>query len=504
MRHIIYTDDIKATYKIAILIKDLSFDKDSIYNYYIEPLVKKGINIEDIIVFSLTYNQANKAPIKLIKEVLNNLAKGIAKLKIQYLLITDGNYFKAICGTKKSDPYYGHALMGYYAGFEKITCILSLSYAALFYNPALRPKLTNSILTMYDVCKGILLEPGHDVYHSEYYPETPKQVEEALESLHQYPSLAIDIEGFSLRFNKAKIATISFAWDAHNGIAFDISHTARKTKSLYPLLKKFFINYKGRTIWHNCGYDIQVIIFELFMNGYLDMKGMLQGLDVMFRNIDDTKIITYLATNTTAGNKLDLKSNTQEYMGNYAMDDINDITLIKIADLLKYNLGDALATNYLQEKYYPILVEDNQEQVYKELFLPSLKNICQMQLTGMPLDMYRVKQVKRILQELSNKDYGEIMGSSLIQAFELNERIRLMTEKNATLKKKVKPIEDWDDHHFNPSSGPQIARLLHKDLGLDIIETTDTGLPATGAKVLEKHINLLISEHGITEEELNE
>lgn len=44
------------------------------------------------------------------------------------------------------------------------------------------------------------------------------------------------------------------------------------------------------------------------------------------------------------------------------------------------------------------MVSDQQEEVYKTLFKPMLKQIIQMELTGMPLNMERVKEVDGILK----------------------------------------------------------------------------------------------------------
>ena len=46
--------------------------------------------------------------------------------------------------------------------------------------------------------------------------------------------------------------------------------------------------------------------------------------------------------------------------------------------------------------------------------------------------------------------------------------------------------------------------MLYEELGFEVIDVTDTGLPATGDKTLTKLITKLIIEHDISEEELNE
>jgi DNA polymerase-1 len=106
-----------------------------------------------------------------------------------------------------------------------------------------------------------------------------------------------------------------------------------------------------------------------------DTERMLDGLAVMTRDFHDTKIIAYLATNSTAGNVLGLKSLAQPFAGNWAVEDIKDIRKIPPKDLLRYNLVDGLSTHYVKDTYGPIMVQDNQLALYEGLMLSSLRTI---------------------------------------------------------------------------------------------------------------------------------
>lgn len=481
-------------YPIAILIKATSFKQRLLKKFYFDPLVAAGVARSDISAYTLDYTSANKAPVGFQKTCLSFLLRAVIKTGATTLLIADAAYFKTLTGSAKADPHHGYILPCSIKGYEHLQCILSINHSNLFYNPDLSIKLDKSIITAAALNQtGLVIEPGNDVYHSEYYPSTLSDIKDALKALEDKPVLTIDIEGFSLRYNKATIATIAFAWSRHDGIAFDIQHTRRGgKKALYIMLKRFFQRYTGTCIYHNCSYDVQVIIHELFMHSYLDMKGMINGLDVMFRDTLDTKIITYLATNTTAGNHLDLKSNTQEYMGNYAQDDINDITLINRDELLKYNLGDCLATFWLYEKNYPRMLEDEQEFVHETLFKPAMRTLCQMQLTGMPLNMRRVLEVEKQLIVIRDEHASIINVAPLIKWFEKNYRWNIREEANAQLKKKVHPISKFSDYRFNPGSSKQLGALLFAYFKFPIEDRTDKGAPATGGDVLQKHLNYLI------------
>ena len=123
------------------------------------------------------------------------------------------------------------------------------------------------------------------------------------------------------------------------------------------------------------------------MKDLRDTEGLLNGLHFMCDNMHDTKIVAYLALNTTAELSLSLKNLSHTYTGNYAQEDIKDISKIPLTDLLEYNLVDCCATNWVYDKYYPKMVEDDQLDIYNNLFMPSQKVLIQSELTGLPLSM---------------------------------------------------------------------------------------------------------------------
>lgn len=71
----------------------------------------------------------------------------------------------------------------------------------------------------------------------------------------------------------------------------------------------------------------------------LNTAGLLEGLDVMTRSFQDTKIIKYLATNSTAGNVLSLKASAHEFAGNWAVEEIKDIRKVPLRYAITVQLG---------------------------------------------------------------------------------------------------------------------------------------------------------------------
>lgn len=518
MNHILFQQNPSNTYHTAILIKATALKLKEIKYTYVNPLISLGLAENDIIAFDLEYNDHGKCPVKLIKAYLNNLLKALESIGTENLLVADSAYFKTLTKSRKADIHYGSVLPCAIDGYEHMNVILTVNYGALFYNPTLQAKLDMSLNTLVNHITNSHVALGSTIIHSAHYPETNREIAEALGKLHQYKEITCDIETFSLKYDKAGIATISFAWDQHNGIAFCVDYIdspicpvnpknsiyGHQTDNKYvkALLHTFFTSYKGKVIYQGGSFDIKVLIYELFMYDLLDNVGLMKGLDTMYRDIDDTLIITYLATNTTAGNKLGLKESAFEFAGNYAQDDIKDVRLIPKQKLLKYNLTDCLSTWYVKNKNQPIMLEDKQLEIYNNIMLPSLPVITHMELTGMPLDMKEVKKAKTELTNIMNSYKSILATSPAIIEFTKILREHARDTANAKLKVKVHPIEAFSDVIYNPNSPPQTAKLLHEFFDFEIIDLTDTKLPATGAKTIKKHLNKLIYDFKLTEEEL--
>lgn len=508
MRHIQFQDSDR--HSLALLVKSTAFKHPEILSNYVQPLEARGLHQKDMIAFTLDYDENGKASSKYMKEYLAKLLPSLVSLGVATLYVTDGAYFKTLTKEGKAEPHFGYVLPCKMEGFEHLNVVLGLNYQQLIYNPDLQAKLDLSLNTLASHVQGNYQALGANIIHSAQYPETPESIAAALRSILEYPSLTADIEAFSLRFEEAGIGTVAFAWDEHNGIAFPCDYFAYPSQNeegnwgfkgtnpiVRGLLREFFEHYQGKVIWHNATYDVKVILYTLWMKDALDTEGLLYGLGIMSRHFDDTKIIAYLATNSTAGNVLGLKALAHEFAGNWAVEEINDIRRIPKKDLLQYNLVDALSTWYVHKKFYPIMVQDNQEDLYHSLMLPSLKLIIQIELTGMPMSRQKIQLAKHELETLANKYLNTIQSSPVIKMFNLlirqSEWEKDFEGRKAKAKNpgKILPknIAYFDDKTFNPNSGPQLQRLLYEQMGLPVIDLTDTKQPATGKDTLEKLIN---------------
>ena len=504
MRHLLHKPSPTGKYKSILLIKESAFSQPEIEKFYITPLSKLGYDIHNIFSMTLEYNEHGKAPAKLMKAYIDRVLKAAKDREVTTLLVADAGYFKQFTKERKAEPHYGYIKKCAIPGYENIQVILTINYQALFYKPELQQNLDRSLTTMMSSLSGFHIEPGTGIIHSAKYYHKDSECDEAFTELFNHPVLTVDVETRGLQLSRGMLGTIAFAWDQHNGIAINISmdHGYYHQNRMKEKLTKFFENYPGKCIYHGATFDIKVLIFELFMTGWNDKEGMIKGLEIMTKNIECTKIITYLATNSTSGNTLDLKSNAAEFAGNYAQDDIDNIETIPLPELLEYNLVDCLSTWFIFNKNHLRMITANQQQVYDEILRPSIKLVTKMELVGMPLEEQDVRIAKHKLSKALHTVEKAITNTKIIIDFEKRIKSEALVLKNSKYKKKVVLFDDYDHEGFNPNSNQQVAHLLHDQLKLDVIDLTPTKQPSVGAGTLKKHLNQLISKYNLSDEDL--
>lgn len=265
MRHIQFQPSDRHT--LALLVKGTAFKQQELMANYVLPLEAQGLAQKDMIAFTLDYDENGKASVKYMKDYLAKLLPSLVSMGVTTLYVTDGAYFKTLTKEGKAEPHFGYVLPCKIEGFENLNVVLGLNYQQLIYNPDLQAKLDLSLNTLASHLQGNYQALGSNIIHSAQYPDTPQSIAAALRSLLEYPSLTCDIETRSLRFQEAGIETIAFGIDKHNGVAFCVEkgRDLNEAMTIKKLLKEFFISYQGKLIYHNSTYDIQVLIFELWM-----------------------------------------------------------------------------------------------------------------------------------------------------------------------------------------------------------------------------------------------
>lgn len=486
------------TCDIALLVKPSIFNDYSLRQNYSNHFVKPTM------AFTLEFDNGAKVSAKNAQAYLKELLPIIKSYGISLLYVTDGTYFKQLTKVTKVDPALGYVKDCVIKGFEDLRIVYGINYQSLVYNPNNQQKLDLSISAVNGYFSGTSAQPGQDIIRTAEYPTDIKRIKELLASLHQYPEISADIEAFSLRHMDAGIGTISFAWSEHDGIAFLCDYkpffTGKDLAGRYghkvpnmevrAAIRDFLDSYEGTIKWHGSTYDLKVLIYVLWMGeDPLNHKGMLDGLLRLTESFHDTKLIAYLSLNSCSRNSYKLKDLAHEFAGNYAKEDIDDIRLIPPSELLEYNLVDTLSTNYVFNKYYPIMCAEDQETIYRELFLDSVAPILQIELVGMPLDMTQVIKTERELQRISDQALFKLENCAIYPLINEHLQRKAMEAKNAKLKVKQHPIEAFKHVRFNPNSNQQVVDVLYKIWDLPVLDRTKAKQPAVGAKTLAKLIN---------------
>jgi DNA polymerase-1 len=495
MHYLVFGEE-KQSYPLCVLTP--AINRDAIKAAYCDPY---GIDPGEMLVLSLHQSATNpkKTPaVEMKAYITEELVPVLTDLKVEYLLVADADYFKVLTKSPKVEANLGYVLP---CAFGPWNVVYLPNHRQIFYDPdKVKAKISQSILAVNQHRLGNYQSPGTSIVHFAAYPQTPEEIEQWLERLIvEDRPLTCDIEGFSLKHHSAGIGTITFCWSKHEGIAFPVDYQPIphaieapygqqvRNDRVRKMLLNFFLRFQNTITYHSISYDAYVLIYQLFMEHLIDTEGLLKGLDVMLKNWDDTKLIAYLATNSCSGNVLKLKMLAQEFAGNYAVDEIQDITRVPLQQLLEYNLVDGLSTWHVKEKFWDRMVKDQQLPVYENLFKPATVDIIQMQLTGMPVNKKRVAEIKPVLLAVEQAAVDTIQQSPLVQRYVGHLREEHVRKRNEKLVKKRITLSDPEVAlvTFNPKSAPQLQELLYEFIGLPVIARSDSKLPSTKGKVLD-------------------
>ena len=479
MQHLTYSE--QEEYKVCFLVNKIQ--KVEIEDAYLSLLT---LDKKDVLIMDLYKDPTKKkTSASNMKEYLQDVSKVLNDFKVQYVVVCNSDYYKILSKEPKAEVN-----IGYIKEVDGKKVVFCPDYKAIFYDPEkTKSKIKRSIDCINADLAGSYIAPGTLAYTASY-PKGVDSIFASLEALKNESALTCDIETFSLKLDKAKLGSITFCKSINEGIAFQIDPSpTQRNMEVRVLLKNFLEEYQGTLIFHNISFDATILIYELWMDDITDQVGLEKGMKAMLKNFDDTKIIAYLATNSCAGNELGLKALAQEFAGNYAQEEIADITKIPLDQLLEYNLRDGLATWFVYNKYYPKMVKDQQKNIYEQLFRPSLLDIIQMQLTGFPLSMEKVLEVERKLSEEQRTAQDLLLNNPIVKDFMENQKVLWVERKNKTLKKKKVTIEDAAIE-FNPRSHLQLQELLYDYCKLPVLNKTASCAPSTDSdniSALMKH-----------------
>lgn len=487
MKHITFGEDNNDEYPVVILIKESQLKSKPIYDNYISGLEKQGVPQDAVLGLSLWYDKKGKLPAKEGRAYLTTILKEIIEpFKTRVLLVADAQYFKWLTKVKKATDHYHQPVFCAIKGFETVLVVLTTPYSALFYDPSKKEQIEYAIQAVANFYSTNLFGSDSIIQEEYYYDDSNFQ--EGIEQLHTKDVLSCDIETSGLSVFDDRLLTISFSWSKTQGAAFSLS-----PYSIYAF-GDFFRNWSGQLLFHNASFDITFLTYHLFMKHPRDYEGMKDGLNHLTKNIHDTMLLAYVSLNGANRPSLSLKQLASPYVGSYALEDMDDLSKYLIEDVLRYNLIDCLATFYLFEQYYPKMIEEQQEQVYKDVLLPSIKLICAMQLVGLPVDSRFLAGAEKSLQKDIAAAEDIINTFEPIKAVVKTLKLEHVVKRNQKLKTKQVGLEDAEDIEFNIRSTKHLRTLLFEIMELPVLDKTQTGLASTSSDTLKKLIHHCPSE----------
>ena len=406
---------------------------------------------------------------------VEGLLKELVTINTEYLVVCDAAFWKKLTKKRKTTGMLGYVLPCVVKGYEHLKVI----YAPL---PMLhdQKQFEAGIQTAVDHWQGNYRPPGSEITVTKL--RTLSEIKQWLIENVQTP-LAADIETFSLKHWNSGLGSIAFAKSPYEAVAFLID-LGSEGPTVRHWLRQWFETRNAWTLWHNATFDAYILTYQLWMKSLRDYSGLREGLKHTSRGIECSKIISYLALNSAQEISLKLKDLAQEFLGDWAVDDITDITKIDPEELLQYNGYDACAAFWTYQKHIRTVEADQQVEVYETLLKPAISDIIEMQIVGIPFSMKRVQRVHRFLTAFQEKALRTVLDSTAAALTSQVLAQKWADAKNQKLKKKRVTAEDWPET-FNVGSDQQLAVMLFEVMGLPVLETTKSGAPSTAGDVLD-------------------
>lgn len=280
---------------------------------------------------------------------------------------------------------------------------------------------------------------------------TRKQLDNLVEKLGKAELIAFDVETTSLEAMDAELVGFSFAVESGHAWYVPLAHADQDTefdfKEAVDVLTPLITASRPPKVLQNGKYDLGVLKQAGIELGGLAHDTMLESYcfnSTATRHDMDSLASRYLARQTTPYEAVAGKGKKQLTFDQ-----------IPVAEASSYAGEDAEVTLALHHSLWPRLQKlDGPQRVYTELEIPLIPVLARMERTGVALDVDRLaehsRQLEERLNELSQKAFDEA-GSE-----------------------------------FNPGSPKQLREILFDRLGLPPQRKTPSGQPSTAEDVLQE------------------
>lgn len=222
------------------------------------------------------------------------------------------------------------------------------------------------------------------------------ELELFIEKLMTQKAVCFDTETTSLNTFEAELVGIAFSWEANKGYYVPLTENQKEAQKIIEKLRPFFEEDKIEKIGQNLKYDIKILanygievrgkLFDTMLAHYIINPDMRHNMDVLAE--------TYLNYAPMPIEKLiGKKGKSQKSMRN-----------VPLEEQTEYAVEDADITLRLKQIFEDKLKNDNKEELFKEIELPLLRVLVDMELEGISLD----KDFLDSLTEALNNDISKL------------------------------------------------------------------------------------------------
>ena len=285
------------------------------------------------------------------------------------------------------------------------------------------------------------------VKHEYFLADTNEKITELINTLNSHSEFCFDTETTGLNSLEAEIVGLSFSVKAHEGWYVPVSDKKEEALATLNLFKPLLQDERKTLIGQNVKYDFHMMqnygieiknkLFDTMVAHFLIMPDMRHNMDVLAE--------TYLNYSPVSIETLIGKKGKEQ-------SSMRDVPLEQIKE---YAAEDADITLQLKEKFAPELNNNEVEKLFRDVEVPLIKVLANMEREGINLDVDGLKEFSAQLQT----DITEI----------------------------DKQIQELAGTKFNISSPKQVGEILFEYLKIvDKPKKTKTGQYATGEEILSK------------------
>ncbi|SDM86639.1 DNA polymerase I [Kriegella aquimaris] len=223
-----------------------------------------------------------------------------------------------------------------------------------------------------------------------------------IQQLMKQTSVCFDTETTGLDPITAQLVGIAFSWEAGKGFYVAFPENIQEAQQLIEELRPFFESEQIEKIGQNLKYDIKVLkkydievkgtLFDTMLAHYLINPDMRHNMDVLAETY-----LNYTPVSIT------------ELIGKKGKNQLS-MRQVPLEQQTEYAVEDADITYQLAQKFRPELTEANTETLFKDIEVPLLRVLADMELEGINLD-------KDFLQSLA-KDLDNDIKNLEIQIYE--------------------------------------------------------------------------------------